>query len=286
MKRLIKIMGLVLVIMLFSGCSNDSMDNITIYTSVYPIEYVTKELYGSHAKIYNMYPQGIDPFEYKLTSKQINDYGTSDLVIYNGLSNEKDYIVKMINNNKNLKIIDATNNIEISNSQNDIWINPSNVLMIAQNVRNGLKEYVNSTLLSDEIDKNYEELKISISSIDAELKEMAENASDKNIVVQDNELTFLSKYGLNIVSLDQDTITDKIYSDTVKLINNGSIKYIYILKDEKENESVKRIMKECPDVKINYINPINNISSNDKKEGINYISLMNDNIDKLKQELY
>ena len=115
---------------------------------------------------------------------------------------------------------------------------------------------------------------------------MAENASDKNIVVQDNELTFLSKYGLNIVSLDQDTITDKIYSDTVKLINSGSIKYIYILKDEKENESVKRIMKECPDVKINYIDPINNISSNDKKEGINYISLMNDNIDKLKQELY
>ena len=286
MKRIISVVCLFLIIFLLSGCKNDSMDNITIYTSVYPIEYVTKKLYSSHAKVYNMYPQGINPYTYKLTSKQIQDYGDSDLVIYNGLSNEKKYIAKMINNNKRLKIIDATNSIEYTYSLDEVWINPSNVLMIAQNIKEGLKEYVNSTLIEEEIDEKYEDLKISISSIDAELKEMVENAEDKNIVVQNNELTFLNKYGLNVISLDDKTITDKIYSDTVKTINEGNIKYIFILKDQKANETVTKIMKECPDVKLLEIDPINNISTNDKNEGINYITIMNDNIDKIKQELY
>lgn len=286
MKRIISIIILFTTIFLLSGCTNDSMDNITIYTSVYPVEFVTKKMYGDHAKVYNMYPQGINPYTYKLTNKQITDYGSSDLVIYNGLSNEKDYIVKMINNNKDLKIIDSTNNIEFTYSLDEIWINPSNILMVAQNVKEGLKEYVNSTLLSSEIDTKYEELKISISSIDAELKEMVENASDKTIVVQNNELTFLDKYGLNVISLDDKTITDKVYSDTVKTIKEGNIKNIYIIKGQDKNENVKKITKEFPELKVIEIDTINNISTNDKNEGMDYITIMNDNIDKLKQELY
>ena len=181
----------------------------------------------------------------------------------------------MLNNNKNLKIIDSTNNIEYTYSLDEIWMNPSNVLMIAQNIREGLKEYVNSTLLSEEIDANYEELKINISSIDADLKEMVENASDKTIVVQNDEFTFLNKYGLNVVSLDEKTITDKVYSDTVKLIGEGNIKNIYIIKGQKENESVKKIMKEYPDLNIVELDPINNISTEDKNNDVNYITIMN-----------
>ena len=286
MKKIISLSFIFIMIFLLCGCKNDSMDNITIYTSVYPVEFVTKKMYGDHAKVYNMYPQGINPYTYKLTNKQITDYGSSDLVIYNGLSNEKDYIVKMINNNKDLKIIDSTNNIEYTYSLDEIWINPSNILMVAQNVKEGLKEYVNSTLLSSEIDTKYEELKISISSIDAELKEMVENASDKTIVVQNNELTFLDKYGLNVISLDDKTITDKVYSDTVKTIKEGNIKNIYIIKGQDKNENVKKITKEFPELKVIEIDTINNISTNDKNEGIDYITIMNDNIDKLKQELY
>lgn len=286
MKKILTFLGLVITIMLLSGCTNDSMDNITIYTSVYPVEFVTEELYKDHAKIFNMYPQGINPYNYKLTNKQISDYGESDLIVYNGLSVEKDYIVKMINNNKRLRIIDSTSNIEYTYGLDEIWINPSNVLMMAQNIKEGLKEYVNSTLIASEIDNNYEELKISISSIDAELKEMSENSDKKTILVQDDELTFLSKYGLTVYSLDEDTITDKIYSDSSKAIDDIGLKYIYILKDNKTNENVKKIMKEHSGLQILYIDPINNISTSDKNEGINYITIMNDNIDKLKQELY
>lgn len=286
MKKKISFIILLLGMFLLGGCTTDSMENITIYTSIYPIEYVTNELYGNYSTIYNMYPQGINPFEYKLTNKQIKDYGNSDLVIYNGLGKEKDYIVTMVNNNKKLKIIDSTNRIEYKYSQNEVWINPSNVLMVARNVKEGLKEYVISENLDKKIDDNYEALKINISNLDVELKEMAENASNKDMIVQDNELTFLSKYGLNIISLDSKTVTDKIYNDARNMVDGGEIKYIFILAGYEENEYTKRLREEYTDLEIMYIDPINNISTDDKNAGKDYISIMNDNIDKLKQELY
>ena len=286
MKKKISFIILLLSIFLFGGCATDSMENITIYTSVYPIEYVTNELYGNYATINNMYPQGINPYKYKLTNKQIKDYGSSDLVIYNGLGKEKDYIVTMVNDNKKLKIIDSTNRIEVKYSQDEVWINPSNVLMVARNVKEGLKEYVISENLDKKIDDNYEALKINISNLDVELKEMAENASNKNIIVQNNELTFLSKYGLNIISLDEETISDKIYNDASTIASSDDIKYIFILLGEEANEYTNRLMEENSDLEILYIDPINNISTEDKTDGKNYITIMNNNIDKLKQELY
>ena len=133
------------MIFIFTGCeTKDSMENINIYTSIYPVEYVANILYGEYSNITSMYPSDVDPYTYKFTNKQIKNYSTSDLVIYNGLDKETDYVVEMLNINKRLKIIDATAKIEYSNSMDEIWINPSNMITIAQNTRNGLKEYISS----------------------------------------------------------------------------------------------------------------------------------------------
>ncbi len=287
MKKILISVGLVLGALFLSGCDAiNNMENITIYTSSYPIEFVTKELYGEHSKVYNMYPQGIDLNEYKLTDKQISDYANSDLIIYNGLSDEQKYIVKMINKNNKLKIIDATSKIEYTSSIDEIWINPSNLLKIAKNTKDGLDEYINSSLIKDEINENYEDLKVEISSIDADLKEMVENAADKTIVTSSNKLNFLTKYGLNVISVDEATLTDKTLSDAKKALATDSINYIFIIKGEEKSETINSLLSENDKIKTLEIDTLSNISTEDKNDGKDYISIMNDNIDKFKQELY
>jgi zinc transport system substrate-binding protein len=287
MKKILISVGLVLGALFLSGCDAiNNMENITIYTSSYPIEFVTKELYGEHSKVYNMYPQGIDLNEYKLTDKQISDYANSDLIIYNGLSDEQKYIVKMINKNNKLKIIDATSKIEYTSSIDEIWINPSNLLKIAKNTKDGLDEYINSSLIKDEINDNYEDLKVEISSIDADLKEMVENAADKTIVTSSNKLNFLTKYGLNVISVDEATLTDKTLSDAKKALATDSINYIFIIKGEEKSETINSLLSENDKIKTLEIDTLSNISTEDKNDGKDYISIMNDNIDKFKQELY
>lgn len=290
MKKIFTLIGLVMISLMLSGCKSDSMEDITIYTSVYPIEYVTSELYGNHAKIYNMYPQGIEPYDYKFTDKQIADFSEADLVIYNGIDNEKDLIVKMIDNNQNLKIIDATNRIDITDNIDEVWINPSNILMIAKNIKDGLNEYVTSDLIKEDIEEKYEALKLKISGIDADLKEMAENSNDKYLVVSSNQFLFLKKYGFNIISLDEDTYTERDYSEAKSLIDNGTVKYVFmkdteVVNNEINNSVVKKLKGEA-EFNIKLIDTLDNINTSDKNDGLNYYTIMNDNLDKLKQELY
>jgi zinc transport system substrate-binding protein len=287
MKKIFISVGLLITGLFLTGCSTiNNMENITIYTSSYPIEFVTKELYGEHSKIYNMYPQGIDSNEYKLTDKQISDYAASDLVIYNGLSNEQKYIVKMINKNNKLKIIDATSKIEYTTDTDEIWINPSNLLKISKNIKDGLNEYITSTIISEEINDNYEKLKVEISTIDAEMKEMVENSNEKVIVVSTDKLSFLTKYGLTVYSLDDNSVNDKVISDAKKAISGGTVKYLYTIKGMENTETVKKFLEDNSSLTVVEIDPLYNISTEDKNDGKNYISIMNENIDKFKQELY
>ena len=285
MKKIIKFLSFVLIITLFTGCSHDSMEDITIYTSVYPIEYITNILYGTHSKISSIYPSDIDPYTYKLTKKQIKNYSSSDLVIYNGLDKEKNYIVDMLNENGSLKIIDATAKIESTNGMDEIWINPSNMITIAQNIRNGLKEYINSTILTDEIDEKYEKLKLELSTLDASLKETAQNATYTTILVADDDFNILEKYGLNIVSIDPDTITDKELADAKELLNSGDVEYIFVKKGYKETDIMKDL-KDNYDAEYLEIDTLNNLSADDKTNNKNYITIMNKNIEALKKELY
>ena len=44
----------------------------------------------------------------------------------------------MVKQNSGLKIINATLTMDYDNSQNDLWLSPANLLMISQNIKNGL----------------------------------------------------------------------------------------------------------------------------------------------------
>ena len=118
-----------------------------------------------------------------------------------------------------------------------------------------------------------------------DLKEIVLYAKENYLVVSSDQFKFLEKYGLNIVSLDSKNNADKAYSDAKDAINAHSIKYIYLKKDEKPNDNINKLKDEFG-LEIQYIDTLNNISTSDKKDGRDYITIMNENIDKLKQELY
>ena len=182
-----KIFLLCLIPVLLSGCiKRDSMEDITIYTTNYATEYITNYLYGTHSLVKSIYPDGVIIDEYTLTDTQIEEYSNNDLFIFNGLSNEKDYILPMLKHNRKLKIIDTSYSMEIDYINDELWLNPSNFLMLAQNIKSGLDEYINNQYLKNDILKKYEELKVNISNMDAKIYLMVNRCDSKNIVVANN----------------------------------------------------------------------------------------------------
>lgn len=285
MKKILLIISLIFIL-ITSGCiKRDDLEDITIYTTIYPVQYVTERLYGYNSEVLSIYPDGVNPKKYTLTKKQIKDYSKSAIFVYNGLSDEKNIARDFINNNKNTKIIDVSQGININNDVEELWLNPTDYLMLTQNIKNSLKEYISNKYIKEEIDKNYQKVKIDISEIDAELKRIAENAISNTIVISNNSLKFLEKYGFNIISLDEDTVDKSTVSKVKNLMNNGSINYIITLDNETTSDTVKNLISTGK-VKEATIKTIATLTDEQRKNKDTYMTIMNENVELIKQECY
>ncbi len=280
------------ILLIMPGCSitKDSMEDITIYTTIYPIKYLLDSLYGDNATINSIYPSGVDTADYELSDKKLEEYSKTDLFVFNSLDKDRDYAVKMINKNKNLKVIDVSLGITYANDITELWLNPYNYLMMAQNTKDGLLEYIdNPYLISNTdgtgIEDKYEELKYNLSRLDADYKEDINLATYKTIVVDDDMFKFLEKYNLRVISLeDNDNLTDSTINEVKKLVNNGTIKYIYSSKDE-TNDICKSIIDNYG-IDLVTLNTMETIDGGITNSNENYITIMNNNLDLLNKELY
>ena len=289
MKIIKRLIYLFMILFIITGCSifkRDDMENISIITTNYSLEYVSKSLYGDNSLISSIYPDGINIDDYTLTDKQIKDYSKKDMFIYMGLTKDSEQTVTFLNKNSNMKIIDATFGMRYDVSEDELWLNPSNLLMMAQNVKNGLSEYITSTYLLKNIDNLYQELKVNLSTLDADYKTSIENASYKTIFVNDDTLSYLNKYDLEVISLDKDNLSyDKNIQLFKSYIKQGLIKYLYVYENTNTSEDIESIITENNIEKITFKN-LKNITDEQRENKQDYISLMTENLDNLKKELY
>ena len=285
-----KIKYIILISILFlTGCTlfkRDTMENINIITTIYPLEYSTNYLYGESSIVNSIYPDDTNTDTYTLTEKQIRDNSQKDLFIYMGLTKDSDIAVSFINENKNLKLIDATFGMEYKQDVSELWLNPSNLLMILQNIKNGLDEYIDNTFLKMEIDDKYNELKLSLSELDANFKTLVENASKKTIYANDKAALFLEKYGLTVIVVNE---KHELYEKNLALlkeaIENNKVTYFYRFEDTELPKSVKELVNDSK-IKELELRNLKNITDSERNNKENYIDITEKNIENLKKELY
>lgn len=286
-----KIFGLLVIIfgacLFTSGCTGDNMENINVLVTNYPNEYIAQMLYGEYSTISSIYPDGVDIDSYEISKKQKKDFSKYDLFIYNGLiEKERDLAVSLLDLNSDLKIIDSSYVLETDYSPEELWLNPSSLLMMAQNVRLGLEEYISSNVLKEKIDEEYDELKVILSELDATYRIDVENTNNKTIVVANDALKYLEKFGLEVYCVDKDA-SDKTISDVENLIASGNINYIYSFKEEELNENAKKILDNySSSVSKIEIHKLDNISDQERSEKKDYLSIMESNLELIKKEIY
>ncbi len=285
MKKIKVLMMGLMVLVLLTGCfKRDTMDNINIYTTVYPIEYLIDNIYGNNSNIDSIYPNGINPKTYQLTDKQIKEYAKSDMFIYNGLTEEKQIAGNFLENNKNIKFIDVSKGLTYQHKEEELWLYPSNYLMLAQNIKDKLLEYTNSALIKDEIEESYSNLKLTISKYDADLKLIAENANNKTIIVGNDALLFLAKYGFKVINIEEnDEYVSNDYQEAKNLINAKTVSYVFVLDNDELNENTKSL--ESAGAKIAKVPSMINRSDKESAEDYDYTKMMNTFIDLIKAEV-
>lgn len=287
MKIIKKIWLYISLLFLLSGCevNNNTMEDISIYTTTYPINYLINALYEDHSKVYSIYPTGVTVSEYELSDRKLEEYSKSDLFIFNSLDKDRDYAVKMINLNSKLKVIDVATSMKYDHAIEELWLNPNNYLMMAENIKTGLSEYINNPYLIEEIENKYLTLEYNISKLDADLTETIQNAKYNTIVVDNDMFLFLEKYGLNVISLEENTDLSSNKIEEVKnLIESEKIKYIYSTSTT-SNTTVNNLIDQHQ-IELITINTMHSIDGGITSSNDNYLTIMTTFINQIKKELY
>ena len=284
-KKLLFLLIILIIPFIVGGCANDSMDEIEIIVTNYPNEYIVRSLYGNHSTITSIYPDGVETDTYKISKKQKQEYAKKDLFVYNGLiKKERDLAMELLAINHDLRIIDTAYVLETEYSPEELWLNPSSLLMMSQNVRRSLSEYSSSSYLKKDVDEAYDELKISLSELDAEYRLASESTNNKTIIVADSALKYLEKFGLEVICIDDDA-TQKTVSDAENLINSGAVSYVFKFQGDELGETASNIVNNSGISTID-LHKLDNITDQERSEKDDYISIMKDNLESIKKELY
>ena len=132
MKRLILLISFLLPISLFlAGCggteskksNEDSEKQLTIYTTVYPLQYFTEVIGGNVVHVETVYPPGSDEHTFDPSQKDMMKLAESDLFIYVGLGLEG-FVEKAKSTLKDEKVtlLEAGGNIHIEEGKHLIQL--------------------------------------------------------------------------------------------------------------------------------------------------------------------
>lgn len=274
----------ILLLGLTTGCTpGDKLEGSNITTTVYPIEFLVSRLYGDKTKstITSIFPNDTDVSEYKLTDKQINDYSkTTTLFVYNGLTNEKEIAKSLINKNKKMQIIDVSYGLKYKYGVEELWLNPNNFLMLANTIKGDLQSLSSSKYAAEEIEKNYAKLEEDLTTLDAELRNIAKTANKNNkgtIVIACDSLSFLEGYGFNVVNI---TSENNITSSIKNKFKNKEYKYIFVADKSKVSDSVKDLVDNF-EAELIEINMMSTLTDAERENNDNYLTIMNNFITKI-----
>ena len=281
MKRILKGLLLACAIIGLTGCGIDN--NATIYATAYPIEYLTEVLYGNHSTITSIYPDGTNIEEYTLTNKQIEDYSKGSIFVYNGTTNETQIARNLVNKNKNLKVIDAAYSLRYNYGPEELWLSPSNYLMLATNIKNNLEEQIGTKYINEEIEKNYDTLEEDLSIMDATIRSIAKDAKEhghSTIIASTNVFKFLEDYGFTVISLEEYQSSSASLTSLQNKFKSGTYKYLLVENTETKNEWINQITNNGGETIV--VNMMNTLTEEDRKNNETYFTIMNDFITDLR----
>lgn len=282
MKKIIYSCILGVLLLLASGCNN--LENANIYTTTYPIEYLANTLYSDHSTASSIYPDGADVDNYTLTEKQIDNFSKGTLFIYNGTTVEKQIANTLVKKNKNLKIIDAAYALKYDYGVEELWLSPSNYLMLAANIKDSLQEQIGSKYINAEIENKYKTLEETLSIMDAEIRSIAKNAKNRNnqiLIADSNTFKYLENYGFKVISLEDYTLNTSPLASLKSNFKAGTYKYVLTKKGVDESAVLKDLKKDTSAVSMP-VDFMNTLSEDSRKANETYLTIMKQYIANLK----
>ena len=309
---------LLLTVLLLVACSDKEIvkdvsdsDKLTVYTTVYPLQYFTERIGGDHVEVKSIYPPGSDEHTFEPTQKEMMALADSDLFFYIGLGLEG-----FVNNaektleSEHVKMIATAEAItedmlhedpELDHAKDEsheeaehdhgvidphVWISP----VLSDALAYAIKE----ALIKIEPDKkadfeaNFEALRDDLLKLDRKFLDMASKASAKTFFVSHAAFGYIADtYGLEQVAIaglnSQNEPSQKQLASLVKYASEHDVKYV--LFEQNVSSKLTDVIRKEIGAESLMLHNLGILTADDIKNEEDYFSLMEMNIATLEKAL-
>ena len=316
MKKISLLVLSIFVVMTLSACNKSLCEGENcIYVTVYPMKYLVEEIAGDYVDVVRVPGSQVHSESIDWSAKEIIDMKNADILFYiNGgvdtyIPEKEESVFK----DSNVKLVDISETVvynevcfshehdhtgeeveetyvcdENSLSEDPhFWLDPVRMLIAAEVVRDELiLEYPNNETAFNE---NFDKLKIKLELLDTDFQLMADDAT-KPIITTVMLFTYWNlRYDIEILSITTSAhSSESSASDIIHFTDEAAFHEIHYILFEKNTNSpagdgvLDELIKIDPTASAAYLHGLGNLTTEEMDVGLNYLSIMYDNLIVLK----
>jgi zinc transport system substrate-binding protein len=297
-------------ILMGCGSGNNSgfseTDKISVVTTIYPMQDFVEHIAGDKAEVINLVPAGTEPHDFELSAKDMTLLEQADLFVYNGAGMEH-FVDKTLASlsNRNLMVVEAAENVTLleageqqaAEEQNDgnheeeqydphTWLSIDNAIVELEAVKDAFCKLDADN--EDYYTANFEAYRQELLDLKAEYEQELSGFSKNKIVVAHEAFGYLcQEYGLEQIAVEgltSDSEPDAArMREIVDLCREYDIQVIFF--EELVSPKVANTIAEEIGAATKVLNPIEGRTASQEEEGVDYVTLMRQNLAALKEAL-
>lgn len=297
------------ILFIMVGCGNQEATKdstkLQIVTSFYPMYDFTQNVAGDNAEVSVLMKAGTEPHDYEPSAKDIAKIADSDVFVYN--SKEMETWVSSVLTNIDTKktiVVDASQGIDLleGNHSDDeteaeheghshahdphIWLDP----VLAQKQVDTIKEGIikADTKNKETYEKNALAYKEKLAALNEKFEMGLKNAENRTFVTQHAAFAYLAnRYDLEQVAIaglspDQEPSPAKL-AELNDFIKENKIKIIYFA--ETASPKIAKTVANETGAKLEVLSPIEGITQEEQEKGVDYIKVMEKNLEALEKAI-
>ncbi|WP_172921337.1 metal ABC transporter substrate-binding protein [Enterococcus faecium] len=297
--------------LLFAACRNtnneaDKKEDLTIVTTFYPIYDFTKEIVGDEGNVKLLIPAGTEPHDFEPSAKERAEISDADVFVYN--SSDMEFFVDSLKDSVDSKqtlMIEAAKGIDRLESQEadeheeseeghdhaheydpHVWLDPVLAIKEVRTIAGELGEKYPDK--KEIFTKNADAYIKKLEALDQKYSEELKNATNRTFVTQHAAFAYLAnQYNLEQVAIsgvspDQEPTPSRL-AELKEFVKKNNIKVIYF--EENASSKVAETLSNETGVKLEVLNPLESLTNEQIKAGENYISVMEKNLEALKESI-
>ncbi|KHE71586.1 metal ABC transporter solute-binding protein, Zn/Mn family, partial [Halobacillus sp. BBL2006] len=303
--------------------SSEKKGQLKIYTTVYPLQYFTKQIAGDSADVSSILPPGSDPHTYEPTTKEMVKMAEADAFIYSsaGLEGYAETISDAIKP-EGVTILEASEGIQLEkhvhnhdggNSEEDehaheeeqskneeagheghnhgdqdphVWLDPIRSVQLAENIKETLVEIKPEQ--KDKFNENFKQLKKELQDLDQEFHNQLESKPKNKIIVSHAAYGYWEQaYGIHQVAVSGLSPTSEpSQKELEKIIEKAKENDInFVLFEQNVTPKVSEVVQKEIGAEALRVNNLSVLTEENVNNKDNYFTLMRENLDVLSEAL-